>query len=71
MKFAYKGFDKSGAPVNDTIDAPDKAEASELLRRRGVFVAEIVEGGAAAAPARATARPGGLGGGKRLRHRGQ
>ena len=34
MKFAYNGFDKSGAKVRDTVEAADKAEAIESLRRR-------------------------------------
>jgi type II secretory pathway component PulF len=43
MNFSYKGFDKSGGKVHDTIDAPDKAEAIESLRRRGIFVSEVAE----------------------------
>jgi type II secretory pathway component PulF len=49
VKFSYHGFDKSGAKVADVVEAADRAEAIESLRRRGVFASEVVEarGGAA------------------------
>ena len=50
MKLAYKGFDVSGAAVTSTIEAASVAEASETLRRQGVFVTEIDDGGAAVKP---------------------
>ncbi len=41
MRIAYKGFDKSGKAVADTIEAPDQNVAGEMLRRRGVYVSEF------------------------------
>ncbi|HEX2838420.1 MAG TPA: type II secretion system F family protein [Phycisphaerales bacterium] len=41
MKIGYSGFDKSGKPTRGFVDAPDAQEAVELLRRQGVFVAEV------------------------------
>ena len=43
MKLAYRGFDKSGRPVSATIDAADKLIALDELRRRGLYITEIVE----------------------------
>lgn len=43
MKFTYKGFDKSGKPVTDIVEAADAHDAGEQLRRRGIFASEIVE----------------------------
>lgn len=43
MKFMYKGFDRAGKPVTDSIEAADRNEAAEILRRKGVFVSEIGE----------------------------
>jgi len=47
MKLAYRAFEKSGEEVTDVIDAPNKAEATDRLRRRDLFVADIhsVSGG--------------------------
>lgn len=56
MKFAYRAFDKSGKARNETIEAASQAEASEALRRQGLFVSEIGPASAAAA-----ARAGGGG----------
>src|SRR6185295_8194539 len=41
MKFAYKAYDKAGKIVTDAIDAASPAEASELLRKQGMFATEI------------------------------
>lgn len=41
MKIGYSGFDKSGKATRGFVDAPDAQEAVELLRRQGVFVAEV------------------------------
>lgn len=41
MKIGYSGFDKSGKPTRGFVEAPDAQEALELLRRQGVFVAEV------------------------------
>ena len=43
MKLAYHGFDKSGKPVAATIDAADQTLALDDLRRRGLFITEILE----------------------------
>lgn len=43
MKLAYRGFDKSGKPVSATIEANDQALAVDDLRRKGLYVTEIVE----------------------------
>ncbi len=57
MKLAYRAYDRSGRLVNDSIDAESAAQATELLRRQGLFVSEIAE------PRGATA--GGSGGSSR------
>jgi type II secretory pathway component PulF len=43
MKLAYKGFNKSGQPASDVVEARDVKEATESLRRQGIFVTEVVE----------------------------
>ncbi len=48
MKFAYQGFDAAGKPVNGHVDASDRHEAGEALRRRGVFATSIDDDGAGA-----------------------
>jgi type II secretory pathway component PulF len=40
MKVAYTGFDKAGLATSGTIEAPGLAEASEMLRKRGLFVTD-------------------------------
>ncbi len=45
MKIGYRGFNKSGREVTDTIDARSPAEAAESLRRRGLYVAEMTQAG--------------------------
>lgn len=45
MKYRYTAFDKSGRSVRDTVEAPDKSEATELVRKRGLFVTEMTEAG--------------------------
>lgn len=42
MKLAYQAINRSGAAVQDTLDAESIEEASESLRARGLFVTEIV-----------------------------
>src|SRR6185369_4157738 len=59
MKFSYRAFDKSGQSRADVIEAGTEAEASEALRRQGLFVAEVRPAeGAAAGPKRPRARRG-------------
>ena len=46
MRFAYEGFDATGKPVSGHVDAPDRQEAGESLRRRNIFelyIEEVVE----------------------------
>ncbi|MCE9591979.1 MAG: type II secretion system F family protein [Planctomycetes bacterium] len=43
MKLAYRAFDKGGKPVDAMIDAAGLTEATEVLRRQGLYVTEIVE----------------------------
>lgn len=49
MKLQYKGYDVAGKPVSDVIEARSATEASDQLRRDGVFVLEIKESDAAGA----------------------
>ncbi len=41
MRLAYTAYDKTGRLFTDTIDSANALEASEELRRRGLFVAKI------------------------------
>jgi type II secretory pathway component PulF len=41
MRLTYHAFDKSGRRVVDTLEAPNRAAATHMLRRRGLFVAEL------------------------------
>src|SRR5262245_57921776 len=77
MRFTCSGFDKAGAKVSEVVEAADRNEAVEVLRRRGVFVSEVTEAGekktgergaaAGVGPAGAgAALLAGLGRGKRL-----
>ena len=49
MKLAYQSYDQSGKEVGDTIEARDAAEATETLRRSGLFVTQIRPTGEAVA----------------------
>ena len=49
MKLAYEAFDRSGHAVCDVMDAASAAEATEALRRQGLFVANVGPAGAEAA----------------------
>jgi type II secretory pathway component PulF len=42
MKLAYQAYDQSGKQVSNTIEAATEAEATEQLRRKGLFVANLV-----------------------------
>ncbi|MCP4379491.1 MAG: type II secretion system F family protein [bacterium] len=48
MKLAYEAFDKTGQKVHDVIEATDAAQATEDLRKRDLFVANISPATAAA-----------------------
>jgi len=41
MKLAYKAYDGLGKAVTGIVDAGDTAGATEMLRRKGLFVAEV------------------------------
>ncbi len=41
--FIYDGRDKSGKPVNGTVEAGNKKEAVTLIRQRGLFIVKIKE----------------------------
>lgn len=41
MKLAYKAYDGVGKAVTGIVDAGDVAGAADLLRRKGLFVAEV------------------------------
>ena len=43
MNFSYQAYDKSGALKNGNIEANNKEDASEQLRRKGYFVTSIVD----------------------------
>lgn len=47
MRLRCRAFDQAGLAVVETVDAPDAAAAGELLRRRGLFVAEVEDESAA------------------------
>jgi len=67
MNLAYAGFNRSGEAVSNTMEARDIADASEKLRRQGVYVTEIRDAGAAeATPSQPRAGPA-FGQGKRLK----
>lgn len=50
MKLSYAGYDLAGKEVAGLIEAPGVAEASEQLRKQGVFVTAVSERAAAGAP---------------------
>ncbi len=62
MKLVYRAFEKSGREVTDVIDAPSVTEATDRLRRRELFVADIGPASSAGAGADkpAPAHPSGL-----------
>jgi type II secretory pathway component PulF len=41
MKFSYRAFDKAGKAKVDVIEASSVAEATEVLRRQGLFASEV------------------------------
>jgi type II secretory pathway component PulF len=45
VKLSYKGFDRAGKPVVDTVEARDVADATEMLRRQGVYITGIQDAG--------------------------
>jgi type II secretory pathway component PulF len=72
VKLAYEAYDKSGKVVKNTIDAKDSTEATESLRRQGLFVTNLkpatsVKGSGAGATGSGS-RSKKVGQGKRLKH---
>jgi type II secretory pathway component PulF len=55
VKLVYEAWDKSGRRVDDSVEAPDVAQATERLRRQGLYVTKIGE------PRSATAAGGAAG----------
>ncbi|MCZ6836439.1 MAG: type II secretion system F family protein [Planctomycetota bacterium] len=49
MRLAYQAMDKSGRVVNDVIEASNLLEATDMLRRSGLFVTTLNETSAQAA----------------------
>lgn len=47
MKFAYRAFDLSGREKRDVVEAATLGEAEEIIRKGGLFIAEIAARGAA------------------------
>jgi len=45
MKLAYKAYDSNGAAVTGTVECADVVAASETLRRKGLYLAEVAEAG--------------------------
>lgn len=43
MKLAYKAYDSLGKAVTGTVECPDAATATEELRHKGLFVAQVAE----------------------------
>ncbi len=43
MKLAYKAYDSAGKAINGTIECTDTATATETLRRKGLYIAQIAE----------------------------
>ncbi|MFO0376397.1 MAG: type II secretion system F family protein [bacterium] len=43
MRFTCKAFDRAGRTVNEVVEAASRDEASEVLRRRGLFVSDVRE----------------------------
>ncbi len=71
MKLAYEAYDRVGKRVRDTVEAADTHEATEQLRRQGLYVTVIRPAGAgAAAGVEGGVKPrtkGSMSGGKRLK----
>lgn len=49
MKLAYQAHDSKGRQVSDMVEAPSVAEATQALRRKGLFITEIHPAGVQAA----------------------
>lgn len=60
MKFSYSGFDQSGKKVSGTVEAPDTRDATESLRKRGIYATSVGEE-SRASPSRRTKSAGSAG----------
>jgi len=58
MKLSYTAYDKNGQQVTATLDAATAAEASEALRRKGLYVTNLAEVAGGAPRARGRRRRG-------------
>jgi len=67
VKLAYQAFDRAGRQVADTIEASGADEASDVLRRRGLYVTEIRAGSEAGLGSTGTGRARPSGGKGRLK----
>ncbi len=68
MRFRCLAYDRGGKEIVEVIDAPDAREASETLRRRGLFVSSVeADQGGRAEPGVARPARGGPGAGTRLK----
>lgn len=67
MKLAYTAYDGSGKTVTGVVDAADTSTGMDMLRRKGLYVAEIVAA-AASGPRNAGTRKRRLSGNQRLKN---
>jgi type IV pilus assembly protein PilC len=67
MKLAYTAYDGSGKTVTGVVDATNTTTGMDVLRRKGLYVAEIVAA-AAVAPKNARIRKRRLSGSQRLKN---
>lgn len=67
MKFAYTAYNRAGQALSDSIEAASIAEASDALRKQGLFVNEITEDTHAVSHDSRLGRMGGGGGGGRTK----
>ncbi len=66
MNFSYKAYDSAGAEARGTIEASDREDAMERLRRKGMYVVDVSRGGQAKPSEPKTRRASGGGGKKQL-----
>ncbi|MDF1808470.1 MAG: type II secretion system F family protein [Phycisphaerales bacterium] len=43
MNFSYQAYDKSGKSISGIVDASSNEDATEILRKKGLFVSSIVD----------------------------
>lgn len=69
MKLAYEAFDRSGKVVREVIESPSPEEATDLLRRQGLYVTSMKRAGSEAVGSGDAPRKRGRkgGSGKRLK----